>query len=316
METNKDLRNNIYHQLMKKSGLILKGVLKENEPMSKHTTWRVGGLARQYYQPKDIEDLGCFLQQLPVDEPLLWLGLGSNLLVRDAGFDGTVISTSGVLDTMTLFHPYTLHVAAGVACPKLARFSAQQGLTGAEFFAGIPGTMGGALAMNAGAFGSETWTYVNSVETINRQGQRFKRKKDEFQISYRTVKQQTGDIENEWFVQAELQLAEDTQGTALQSIKNFIKQRAESQPMGLPSCGSVFRNPKDDYAARLIEGCGLKGLVIGGACVSTKHANFIINLGNAKAQDIEMLIGKIQSIVKEKYEITLIPEVRVVGEAQ
>lgn len=308
------VRNSVYHKLMKRSGAEIKGVLKESEPMKKHTSWRAGGLARQYFQPQDVDDLCLFLQGLAKDEPLLWLGLGSNLLVRDGGFDGTVISTANLLNKIEQVEPYVLKVGAGVPCPKVARYSASQSMAGAEFFAGIPGTMGGALAMNAGAFGSETWEIVSKVETVNRQGQRQYRDKKDFEIGYRSINRSV-DIENdEWFLQAELQLSDDRKGTAKQLIKSFINKRTETQPMGLPSCGSVFRNPVNDHAARLIEDCGLKGETIGGACVSKKHANFIINLGNATATDIELLISRIQSVVKEKHGVDLVPEVKVVGE--
>ena len=157
MHAKTEVNNSVYQMLMKRNGPELKGVLKDNEPLHRFTSWRVGGLARQFYQPSDVEDLALFLSQLPKDEPLLWIGLGSNLLVRDGGFDGTVISTSNIMNKIQQQDETTLHAGAGVACPKLARFSARAGLTGAEFMAGIPGTIGGALAMNAGAFGGETW---------------------------------------------------------------------------------------------------------------------------------------------------------------
>ncbi len=314
MQTITQVRNSVYLELMKRSGPSIKGVLKENEPMHEHTSWRAGGLARQYFQPEDVKDLCLFLQGLADDEPILWLGLGSNLLVRDGGFDGTVISTVGLLNSIEISGPLSFKVGAGVPCPKVARFSAQQNLTGAEFLAGIPGTMGGALAMNAGAFGGETWDIVTNVEIVNRRGERKHRPKEDFYVGYRSVNRSVEKEQEEWFLRAELKLTEDKDGAVMQSIKSLISKRAESQPIGLPSCGSVFRNPDNDHAARLIEDCGLKGKIIGGACVSKKHANFIINLGNATAKDIESLINKVKTSVMEKHGIDLIPEVKVVGD--
>ena len=298
---------------MKKNGseeTKLRGVTKLDEPMKKHTSWRTGGHAERYFKPADVDDLCCFLRQVTKDEPLFWLGLGSNLLVRDGGLKGTVIALSGVLNDLKVYDDISMHVGAGVACSKVARMSAQYGLTGGEFLAGIPGTMGGALAMNAGAFGSETWNIVRSVETVNRQGRRIKRDASDFETGYRHVNLP----EDEWFISAELLLAKDEDGKGVERIQTLLNQRAESQPTGKASCGSVFRNPDSDYAARLIEASGLKGKSVGDACVSEKHANFIINSGNASAGDIESLILLIQGKVKQDHGIELIPEVRIVGE--
>ena len=300
-------------KIMKKSGsqeIKLRGVMKLDEPMKKHTSWRTGGHAERYFKPADVDDLCCFLKQVTKDEPIFWLGLGSNLLVRDGGLKGTVIALSGVLNDLKVYDGISMHIGAGVACAKVARMSAQCGLTGGEFLAGIPGTMGGALAMNAGCFGSETWNIVRSVETVNRQGQRIKRDASDFEAGYRHVNLP----EDEWFISAELLLAKDEDGKGMERIQTLLNQRAESQPTGKASCGSVFRNPDSVYAARLIEDSGLKGISVGDACVSEKHANFIINSGNATAGDIESLILIIQEKVKQDHGIELIPEVRIVGE--
>ncbi len=290
--------------------ITVRGVIKMNEPMKKHTSWRTGGPAERYFKPADIDDLCSFLKQIPDDEPLFWLGLGSNILVRDGGLKGTVIALSGVLNDVRLYDDVYLHVGAGVACAKVARTSVKSGLTGGEFLAGIPGTMGGALAMNAGAFGGETWNIVRSVETVNRQGQRIKRDVSDFETAYRHVNL----AENEWFVSVELALSTDASTDGLQRIQNLLNQRAESQPTGKASCGSVFRNPEGDHAARLIEVSGLKGKSVGKACVSDKHANFIINSGDASAEDIESLMLLVQAKVKIDHGIALIPEVRIIGE--
>ncbi len=288
----------------------VRGVVKLNEPMKKHTSWRTGGHAERYFKPADVDDLCSFLKQVPEDEPLFWLGLGSNLLVRDGGLKGTVIALSGVLNDLHVYDDVSMHVGVGVACAKVARMSVRAGLSGGEFLAGIPGTMGGALAMNAGAFGGETWNIVRSVETVNRQGQRIKRIASDFETAYRYVNLPEG----EWFISAELLLVLDEDANGLERIQTLLNQRAESQPTGKASCGSVFRNPESDYAARLIEVSGLKGQSIGNAGVSDKHANFIINSGSASAGDIESLILLIQEKVKLDHGIDLIPEVRIVGE--
>jgi len=290
----------------------LRGKMSYDEPMAKHTSWRVGGLADCYYQPADIEDLATLLAQLPGNEPISWIGLGSNLLVRDGGIRGTVIATSGVINGLQRLQGNKVRAEAGVSCAKVARFCARQGLTGAEFLAGIPGTMGGALAMNAGAFGGETWEIVSAVETLHRSGRRHERLPDEYQVGYRSVR----GPENEWFVAAELELKPGDTEAAQARIKELLAKRSDSQPIQIPNAGSVFRNPPGDHAARLIEATGLKGLCIGGACVSEKHANFIVNTGSAKAADIEALINQVAHEVELKHGLRLEREVRIVGEPE
>lgn len=293
-------------------GSGLKGKLRFDEPMSRHTSWRVGGPADRFYIPSDMADLKNFLAQLAPDEPVTWIGLGSNLLVRDRGIRGTVIASKNVMNELEDLPSGQIRAGTGIACARLARHSVKSGLTGAEFLIGIPGTLGGALAMNAGAFGSETWNIVKQVVTINRQGVEHNRGKAEFVIAYRSVIKPA----EEWFVSALLELQTDVNHTGKHSINEFLSRRSQTQPMGEASCGSVFRNPAADMpAARLIDECGLKGKTIGNACVSSKHANFIINQGHASASDIEQLIAHVQQVVYEKYGISLVPEVRVTGDA-
>ncbi len=287
----------------------LRGVCKTDEPMARHTSWRAGGLARRFYQPADVDDLAGFLQGIPSDEPLLWVGLGSNLLVRDGGFPGTVICTAGLLDGLRTLDARTVRAEAGVACAKVARFCARQGLRGSEFLAGIPGTMGGALAMNAGAFGGETWSLVDAVETLDRAGRRHRRRRDEFSVAYRAVKGPAG----EWFIAAHLHLQPGATSDGQARIKELLAQRGDTQPTQQPSCGSVFRNPPGDHAARLIEACGLKGTCIGTACVSEKHSNFIVNTGGATAGEIEALINRVMETVERVHGVRLVPEVHIVG---
>ena len=287
-----------------------RGELRYDEPMALHNSWRAGGPARCFFKPADVAELCEFLQQLNPQEPLLWVGLGSNLLVRDGGFPGTVIFTLGALNELEWLDATTLLAGAGVTCSKVARESARQGLTGLEFLAGIPGTMGGALAMNAGAFGGETWNRVVVVETVDRAGCLHTRKPDEYQVSYRTVE----GVADEWFVAARLRLETGDSALAKQQIRKLLAQRGESQPVQQNSCGSVFRNPPGDHAARLIEATGLKGKTLGGAQVSRKHANFIINTGTATAADIETLLNQVQGCVEQAHGVRLEPEVRIVGE--
>ena len=289
-----------------------RGELRLAEPLTRHTSWRVGGPAECFYRPADLADLCTFLQQLPADEPLFWLGLGSNLLVRDGGIRGTVIATQGALQGLARTGADTLRVEAGVPGAKVARCSTDYDLSGAEFLAGIPGVMGGALAMNAGAWGEETWSLVAAVETVDRQGTVRCRSPADYEIAYRQVR---GPAE-EWFVAAQLRLQPGDGAAARRRIRRLLERRARTQPMGVPSCGSVFRNPPGDYAARLIETAGLKGTCIGAACVSTRHANFIINTGGARAAELEALIHYVADTVAQVHGVHLIPEVRVVGEFQ
>jgi len=192
----------------------------------------------------------------------------------------------------------------------VARRAARLGLCGAAFLAGIPGTMGGALAMNAGAFGSETWQRVVLVQTIDREGVLRWRLPHEYRVGYRRVEGPEG----EWFVGCELQLEPGDTEEERAEIQRLLRRRNESQPIGEPSAGSTFRNPPGDHAARLIEAAGLKGFAIGGAQVSEKHANFIVNTGDATAADIEGLIRHVQRVVAERFGVKLETEVHIVGE--
>jgi len=286
------------------------GKLLHNEPMAAHTSWRVGGVAKQFYQPENLVDVCRFLQSLSAHEPVLWIGLGSNLLVRDGGFPGTVILSTPALKAMRLTEDGNIYAQAGVPCAKLARFAAQHDLTGGEFFAGIPGTVGGALAMNAGAFGGETWAVVESVQTVDRRGQLTNRQPTDFTIGYRSV----GGPQQEWFAAGVFTLQAGDAEQSRAAIRALLTKRGQSQPTQFANAGSVFRNPEGDHAARLIEQCGLKGKTIGGAQVSEKHANFIINTGSATAADIENLIAWVAEQVQKKFSMRLQPEVRIVGE--
>lgn len=289
--------------------LGLRGTLRHHEPMQTHTTWRIGGPAQWFYEPADQRDLAQLLAGIPQDIPVFWLGLGSNLLVRDGGIPGLVILTAGCLNEIKLVATQQLYVQTGVSCAKVARFAAQAGLTGTEFLAGIPGTLGGALAMNASAWGGETWSLVQGVETIDRHGQPHYRTAMDYEIGYRQV---TGP-QDEWFISATLQLQPNSIAANKAKIRWLLEQRHDKQPIGLASGGSVFRNPPGRYAGQLIEQAGWKGRGIGGATVSERHANFIINNHHATAADIENLITQIVNSVEQHFGIRLIPEVHIVG---
>jgi UDP-N-acetylmuramate dehydrogenase len=286
-----------------------KARLLHNEPMARHTSWRVGGPADIYFKPRSREELVEFLRRLEPGVAVHWVGLGSNLLVRDGGVRGVIIATAGCLERLRHLGGGLVEAEAGVPCTVLARHCARWQVGPAEFFAGIPGTVGGALTMNAGAFGGETWSHVVQVEVVDRRGEVTRRTPADYQVSYREVRGPAG----EWYLAARFQF-DPSRPTSLEGVRDFIAQRQTKQPLGMPSCGSVFRNPPGDFAGRLIEATGLKGHRLGGAQVSEKHANFIINTGQATAADIEALIHHVQSAVERAHGVRLVPEVHVLGE--
>ena len=314
----------------------LRGKLHHDVDMSRYTSWRAGGRAQHLYQPADLDDLLQFLRTLPKDELLLAVGLGSNLLVRDGGLRGTVLLLHAALNELHMTTDGMIYAQAGVPGAKLARFAALHNLSGAEFFAGIPGTLGGMLAMNAGCYGGETWDRVARVQVVTRSGELLERETDDYEVGYRHVmKRETGNEQDvgarlvgrksiaqqaallqqdEFFVGAWLKFPDGDGEIAREEIKALLAKRMASQPLNMPNAGSVFRNPPGDHAARLIEVCGLKGRQIGGARVSEKHANFIVNTGEATAADIENMINEIQATVQQKTGIELHPEVRIIGE--
>jgi UDP-N-acetylmuramate dehydrogenase len=301
--------------------------------------------------PADVNDLAEYLRGLPESLPVYCVGLGSNLLVRDGGVRGVVVLLHGALRRIALESRIkgtswehsdnerygVVFAEAGVAAPKLARFAATHDLVGAEFMAGIPGTVGGALAMNAGCYGSETWDIAAQVLTLDRQGHFSERCAADYSVGYRHVAlnrgagcplpnpfPQAGEGANaalrapspldEWYVGGWFRLAHGDGAASRLTIKDLLSKRIASQPLGLPNAGSVFRNPPGDFAARLIEACGLKGKQIGGAQVSEKHANFIVNRGAATAADIENLIDEVEFVVNNRSGVRLVREVRIIGD--
>jgi UDP-N-acetylmuramate dehydrogenase len=309
----------------------LRGTLKLDQPMSAHVSWRAGGRAERCYTPADLQDLAAFLATCT--GPLHFVGLGSNLLVRDGGLKGTVILLHGALNQISTTPEGLVYAEAGVSSPKVASFAAQKNLEGAEFLSGIPGTAGGALAMNAGCYGGETWQCVERVLTIDGHGALRERKPGDYEIGYRHVELRASGEQlaasgkpahcspltahpEEWFVAAWFRFTPGNGKAAKQKAREWLAKRMATQPLAQPNAGSVFRNPPGDYAARLIEASGLKGLTIGGAQVSEKHANFIVNLGGATASDIETLIETVREKVKQAQGVELITEVRIIGERQ
>ena len=283
--------------------------LRYDEPMSRHTSWRIGGTADVFFRPAGVAELAAFIAGLGEDRDILWIGLGSNLLVRDGGVRGVVICTLDLASRIERLDAGRVFAGAGAPCTSLARQCTRWKLGPAAFFAGIPGTVGGALAMNAGAFGGETWDSVESVETLDRSGEPRTRHRADYRVGYRSV----SGVSGEWFLGATLALSSDPEADMSQ-LAGMRRRRDRTQPMGVRSCGSVFRNPPGDFAARLIEASGLKGRSAGDAMVSEKHANFIINRGNATARDVERLIGEVRDRVEADSGIVLELEVRVVGE--
>ena len=277
-------------------------MIKFNEPMSKHCSLRSGGMTSEFFTPKDINELSLFLKCNV--KPILLVGLGSNLLVRDRGFNGVTIHTKN-LKELNIKNKY-IESGAGTSLAKLSRFAQANLKYGAEFLSAIPGSVGGALAMNAGAFGSEVWQYVVSVQTINLSGELQERFPNDYEINYRSVKHRFSD---EFFISAQFDFNLNEPND---NVRDLLDKRNSSQPIGLPSCGSVFKNPKDNYAAKLIESSGLKGFCIGGACVSEKHANYIINQNNATALDIENLIIHIQNTIKTLHNVELETEIIII----
>lgn len=291
----------------------LRGQWIQQGSLAEYNSWRTGGIADYLYFPKDVHDVVALLKAVPADVPILFLGLGSNALISDDGVSGIVVITQGALNELRVSSEAKTHsmvyAEAGVASAQLARFTARHALSGLEFLAGIPGTVGGALAMNAGCHGGETWPHVFRVWCVNRAGETYWKSQSDVSFSYRHASR----AEDEWFLAAEFQLQAGDKATSLEIIRELLERRNRTQPIGTANCGSVFRNPPGQFAAQLIESCGLKGASVGGAVVSVKHANFILNEGEASSKDIAELILTIQSVVEEKTGVRLVPEVCHIG---
>ena len=278
----------------------------KNESMSKHTSWRIGGNADYFFQPKNFDEIQEVLSNLNDKIPIYMIGLGSNILVKDSGIRGLVICTKDMKEKIKLINN-KVFVPCSIKCGELTRFGIEHKLSPTVFFSGIPGTIGGALAMNAGAFGFETWDYVESIKLINSSGQIEIRSREQFEIGYREV----SFSDQEFFLEACFIFK--NQAHSKDELRKIVSVRKEKQPIGEKNCGSVFKNTKDYFAGELIEKAGLKGLRIGGAEISNKHANFINNLEDASSRDIEELINKVIKEVEAKFKVQLEKEVRILG---
>ncbi|HIJ21488.1 MAG: UDP-N-acetylmuramate dehydrogenase [Gammaproteobacteria bacterium] len=287
----------------------------ENVALAPYTSWRVGGVADRLYIPETRQQLVEILQQLPGAEPLLWVGKGSNLLVRDGGFRGTVILLANTLERLEWRDNDRLYAEAGAPLSRLARVARSEQWRGLDFLAGIPGSVGGALAMNAGAFGQEIWSRVESVEVVDRGGVVETLMADRFQANYRALIR-IDDTAPFWFLSAIFQRSNLDREETHEKMQQQLKQRNATQPMSYYSCGSVFKNPQGDHAGRLIEAAGLKGFTLGGARVSEQHANFIIHQGEATATEIEALMDHVAQEVEQKFGVSLQREVRIVGQVE
>jgi UDP-N-acetylmuramate dehydrogenase len=289
--------------------------------MAQYTTFHVGGPAESLYEARDADDLRRVVVFLNKEEiPYLVVGRGSNLLVKDEGLEGVVILLRGPLADMakektdlsvpnTEEYNMTIHAGAGLPIADLLVHCRDAGYGGLEFLAGIPGTVGGAVAMNAGAFGREIGDRVKEIRVITAGGQIVVRNRSQLKFSYRALHMEKKSV----IIGVCLIIDPEEANTVSKTIAGYLKKRKESQPMGYPSAGSVFKNPPNDYAGRIIEHAGLKGKKIGGAMISEKHANYIVNTGDATAKDILELLSLVQEKVKKENGIKLEPEIKIVG---
>ena len=286
----------------------IKGKFRSNVSLKEFNTWKVGGKAEYLYEPDNIEELKLFLK-LSKDTKITFLGNGSNVLIRDGGVSGCVICLKNSLNNYKFSKDNEYVFEAGLSCMKIAQITAKDNYGGLEFLCGIPGSLGGALAMNAGCYGGNIWEKVSKVDLINKNGELLEKNKNDFIIGYRNVELE----DNNFFVNATFSLQKNKLKNSLDIIKDYLKDRRSKQPTGQPSCGSVFKNPENFYAANLIDSLDLKGYKIGGAYVSKKHANFIIAEKLASSNDIENLIEYVQKKVYEEKKIFLETEVEFIG---
>ncbi len=289
------------------TALAAYGTIIDHAPLAARTTLGVGGTARWLFSPRDADCLQQAMAIIPQDVPLLPLGRGSNLLIADSGYDGLVLDV-GALQSLRR-EDASFYVGAGIRMPKLAQHAAQAGLTGLEFMATVPGDVGGGVAMNAGAFGQQVSDTLCSVRLLLRNGIAKTCDVQSLKMRYRSSVLPAGSV----VMEACFTLLKDDSEAIRQRMRNMRRQRSESQPLDQPNCGSVFKNPDGDYAARLIEQVGLKGHRIGQAQISPVHANFIVNHGQAQAADVVALIRLAQTRVQQECNIFLEPEVRMLG---
>ncbi|MEE8638031.1 MAG: UDP-N-acetylmuramate dehydrogenase [Candidatus Margulisiibacteriota bacterium] len=279
-----------------------------NQSLKKHTSFRIGGPTDYFCVPRNVEELKEALEfakgrrlQIAV------LGAGTNILALDRGFRGLVIKLGSGLNWIKI-EGQKARVGAGVPLPKLIRKLTHKSLGGLEFLAGVPGSVGGAITMNAGGWGKEIGPYVEEVKVLERDGSQKDIKGKKLGFGYRKSKLQG----NPWIItEVTLRLRKKKKRVIEKRIKEYLSKRRATQPLGIPNCGSVFKNPRGDFAGRLIEEAGCKGMRFGDAQISAKHGNFIVNLGDAKAKDVIKLMTGIQKRVKDKFKILLEPEIKI-----
>lgn len=285
----------------------LKGKVRLAEQLSRHTTFKIGGPARLFIEPKDINDLKLllnFLKRYKIS--YLVIGAGSNILVDDKGINCAVIRLSAAYFKRMSFDNNYLNAACGVTLNQVVSKAEGRGLSGGEFLTGIPGTVGGGLAMNAGAKGKSLADLVKQVKVMDNNGNIKILDKKDIKFGYRS-----SSLSKYIILSARLKLVKKDKLEIRNRINKYLDFRRDAQDLSLPSAGCVFKNPGHDSAGRLIDLCGLKGMIIGGASVSLKHANFILNLKHATAADVIKLMGLIKKEVKRKFNVTLKPEIRI-----
>ncbi len=294
----------------------LKAILSEenivrNEPLAKHTTFKIGGPADYFVTPENKDQLKLVIQVCTESNtPYYIIGKGSNLLVGDKGYKGVIIQIYKKFNRIE-FDNNIVTAGAGVMLSRLAREAAEHGLAGLQGESGIPGTLGGAVAMNAGAYGYEIKDYIKSATVISQDGELLTLNKEELQLGYRTSIVQ----KNSYVVlEATFELSSGKKEDILEEIKEFDKKRAEKQPLEFPSAGSTFKRPEGYFAGKLIMDAGLRGYRVGDIMVSEKHCGFVVNVGNGTASEVRQLISDVQRIVYEKNQVMLEPEVRFLGE--
>ncbi len=286
---------------------FFKGNISISEPLGRFTTFRIGGPADYYLEPKDREDLINLIKYLKeIKYPYILIGNGSNVLISDEGIRGAAINLEFGFNKIEV-SKNKVYAEAGIRLSKLVDVCLEHSLVGMENLAGIPGTLGGAILMNAGAYGGEISDFIKKVEVLDGTEIKFL-KKDECGFAYRK-----SNLEGKIILSAEFVLKTGDKEQAKQRRKELILKRNQTQPVEIPNAGSIFKNPPNDFAARLIEEAGLKGLSIGGAKISEKHSNFIVNFNNASAKDVIELMRIIRKTVHQKFGVLLEPEIKMIG---
>lgn len=289
---------------------FVSGNILFNEPMRNHTSFGIGGPADALITPNSENDIKHVLKIYSQNNiPITIIGNGTNLLISDNGIEGIVIKIAGCFDDIT-FSGRKVTVGAGCPLSKLSELAANQGLNGLEFAIGIPGTVGGAVVTNAGAHGVSLGDVITKVKVMDFKDKFFELDKSDLKFSYRNSSLQNRNV---IILSVEMELEKGDVNEIKRKMLKYLQQRKGKQPLGLRSAGSVFKNPKNDYAGRLIEACGCKDMGIGNAQVSEQHANFIVNNGNATAKDVIRLMSKVQEMVFVKYGVKLEPEINIIG---